>query len=565
MKKLFTIILSGIILSITTPRNLNAQSIQWIRDAGSTPFSAIENGTAIDADSNENAYVIGHLAIDSYFSNIFVPATQDGCLAKYNAAGVVQWVRTFGGPGAVDIQQSAVKVSLADNAVYVCGSFRTQFANPTVTFDSISFTNVANSRHGFLAKYDLNGNIQWMKHGGGIGLGAGYNDIDIDDHGRIVVVGTVDGTNNFDSLSITYDGGILLRYLPDGTLSNFIQLNDSSAVHQEAREVEVAPGSGNIYVGGAFFDSISLDNHTATSSTFSAFELKLDSNLTCQWLTTGGGTNGTFINGLAIDANENSFLAGQASGDTVQFGSHYFNGYTMFDHEIITLKIDPFGIPLWLRHGGSTANDEAWDIISDENGNTITTGYLGGNVLYADFDTIQLQIYTQSAHFFIARYDSNGNIAYAQIMGGGSDDAGLGLTLANDSTFFITGTAQSSAPWDGLQYVPCCLNPNLIVAKFHVTFPNISTGISDQMLTEYSIFPNPFTTSTTIEFNLTSAINVTINIYDVTGRVIQNLSSHEVQKGENKIRIDLSSYNNGVYFCKIKSTEKMQTLKLLKQ
>ena len=565
MKQIFTTLLSGIILMLTIHQNLNAQSIRWIRDAGSTPFSAIENGTAIDADENENAYVIGHLSIDSYFSTLFVPAHEDGCLAKYDANGIVQWVRTFGGPGAVDIQQSAVKVSLTDNAVYVCGAFRTQFANPTVTFDSISYTYAGNSRHGFLAKYDLNGNIQWMKHGGGIGLGAGFNDLDIDEQGRIVVVGTVDGTNLFDTLSLTYDGGILLRYLPNGTRTDLIQLNDISAVHQEAREVEVASGSRNIYVGGAFFDNITLNGITAAASVFNIFELKLDSNLTCQWLSSGGGTNGTYINGLAIDGNENSYITGYASGDTVKFDTHYFNGYTMSDNEVITLKLNSAGSPLWLRHGGSLKNDEALDIIADASGNTVITGFLGGNVLYANFDTIQVQIFTQSAHCFLASYDPNGLITFARIMGGGSDDAGLGLALANDSTFYLTGTAQSSAPWDTILYVPCCLDPNLIVAKFHNTFNNINTGLSELVSTEFSIFPNPFSNSTTLEFNFSNAKNVSINIYDITGRAVQNISIKEPIKGKNKIEIDLSKFKSGIYFCKLKSIEKTQTIKLVKE
>jgi hypothetical protein len=456
-------------LGIVTPSNLNAQSIEWMRDGGSTPFSANELGTAVGVDANGNSYSLGHLAIDSYISGLFVPAQQDGFLAKYNASGVIQWARTFGGPGFVDIQEAAVKVSPIDGAVYICGAFRTQIANSTVTFDGISFTYAGNSRHGFLAKYDASGNIIWMKHGGGTGgLGVGYNDLDIDDQGRIVVVGTADGTNVFDTQTLTYDGGILLRYLPDGTLANLIQLNNVTAEHQEAREVEVASGSGNIYVGGAFFGTIALNSFTATSAAFSAFALKLDATLNCQWLSNGGGTNSTYIRGLAIDSNENTYIAGNASGNTVSFGPHSFTGNTATDNEIITVKFNPQGAPQWLRHGGSIRNDEAWDIISDTSGNTIITGFLGGNILFANFDTVQVQIFTQSKHCFVARYDTNGNVVYAKRLGGGSDDVGVGLALANDSTFYLTGTTWGSAPWLNWNYVSCCLDPNFFVAKLNV-------------------------------------------------------------------------------------------------
>ncbi|WP_309642543.1 T9SS type A sorting domain-containing protein [Flavobacterium sp.] len=477
MNKKYSLVCIYFFLVSLVSNTLCAQSIEWMRDGGSTPFSANERGDAVAVDTNNNSYSLGHLAIDSYISGLFVPAHEDGFLAKYDASGNVQWVRTFGGPGFVDIQESSIKVSTADNAVYVCGSFRTQTANSVITFDGISFTYAGNSRHGFLAKYDLNGNIQWMRHGGGtVGLGTGYNDLDIDDQGRIVVVGTADGTNTFDSQTLTYDGGILIRYLPDGTLANLIQLNNTTAEHQEAREVEVAPGTGNIYVGGAFFGAIALNSFTANSFVFSVFELKLDANLTCQWLSNGGGTYGSWINGLAIDANENSYIAGHASGTTVSFGPHTFNGYTASDSEIITVKFNPEGVPQWLRHGGSLRNDEAWDIISDTSGNTVITGFLGGNVLTANFDSISVTLFTQSKHCFIARYDTDGNIVYAKRLGGGSDDVGLGLALANENTFYLTGTTWGSTLWGNWNYQSCCLDPNFFVAKFNDTFNQAITN-----------------------------------------------------------------------------------------
>ncbi len=455
-------------IGIFTPSNVKSQSIEWMRDGGSTPFSANDLGTAVATDGNGNSYSLGHLAIDSYISGLFVPAQQDGFLAKYNGSGVIQWARTFGGPGFVDIQEASVKVSPIDGAIYICGAFRTQIANSTVTFDGISFTYAGNSRHGFLAKYDASGNIIWMKHGGGTGgLGVGYNDLDIDDQGRIVVVGTADGTNVFDTQTLTYDGGILMRYLPDGTLENVMQLNNTTAEHQEAREVEVAPGTGNIYVGGAFFGTIALNSFTANSAAFSAFALKLDVNLNCQWLSNGGGTYSTYIRGLAIDSNENIYITGNASGSTVNFGPHSFTGNTATDNEIITVKFNPQGVPQWLRHGGSIRNDEAWDIISDASGNTIITGFLGGNILFANFDTVQVQLFTQSKHCFVARYDTNGNVVYAKRLGGGSDDVGLGLALVNDTTFYLTGTTWGSAPWLNWNYVSCCRDPNFFVIKFN--------------------------------------------------------------------------------------------------
>ncbi|MBK9196081.1 MAG: T9SS type A sorting domain-containing protein [Flavobacteriales bacterium] len=537
--------------SITTPLfvillafQAKSQSIQWMRDAGSTPFSGNEHGDAVDTDANGNAYVLGHLSIDSQFSGLPVQAHQDGCIAKYNTLGVVLWVRTFGGPGFVDIQETAVKVSTADNAVYTCGLMRTQFANPTVYFGTDSFTYNGNSLHAFLVKYDLDGNFQWMRHGGGTPYGARFNDLDIDDQGRIVAVGSADGTNVFDGQTIisTANKGVLARYLPDGTLTDLLLLADS-ANSQQATAVEVAPITGNIYVGGGFWGELQLDGSSVYAPTSSTFTLKLDDALTAQWITAGGGNNTTYgssLEGLAIDAMENSYITGECSGDTVIFGAHSFIGHTFYDDEVFTAKLDPNGIVLWLRRGGSEQNDEALDIIADAQGNTVITGMLGGNIPYAVFDGIQVDIVSQSLHCFIARYDANGQIMYAERMGGGSDDVGFGLALANDSTFYLTGSTWGSTQWLNWNYVSCCADPNLFIAKLNDTFNDISTGSLEITERASGLWPNP---ASGMLFIHSARVNMPVEVFDALGqRIISTRTGI----------IDVSAWSEGIYFVRVK-------------
>ncbi len=531
----------------------NAQSIAWMRDAGSTPFSASEHGQAVDVDTDGNSYVLGHLTIDSQFSGLPVQAHQDGCIAKYDMSGAVQWVRTFGGPGFVDIQETAVKVSTADNAVYACGLMRTQFANPTVYFGTDSFTYNGNSLHAFLVKYDLDGNFQWMRHGGGTPYGARFNDLDIDDQGRIVAVGSADGTNVFDGQTIISNAnkGVLARYLPDGTLTDLVLLADS-ANSQQAMAVEVAPISGNIYIGGGFWGEFQLDGSAVYAPTSSTFTLKLDDALNGQWVTAGGGNNTTYgsgLEGLAIDAAENCYITGECSGDTVTFGAHTFIGHTFYDDEVFTAKLDPSGVVQWLRRGGSEQNDEALDIIADAQGNTVITGFLGGNIPYADFDGIQVDIVSQSIHCFLARYDANGQIIYAERMGGGSDDAGFGLGLANDSTFFLTGTTWGSTQWLNWNYVSCCADPNLFVAKVHDLSNNLSTGTPELAVLVNGIWPNPARDKVLLG---TIRSNTPVEVFDAIGqRIIATRAS----------TIDVSAWSEGVYFVKVEG----QTQRLVVQ
>ena len=79
-----------------------------------------------------------------------------------------------------------------------------------------------------------------------------------------------------------------------------------------------------------------------------------------------------------------------------------------------------------------------------------------------------------------------------------------------------------------------------------------------------AIYPNPLTASTTLAFNLSHTKNISISILDVVGRTVQTIPTKILQSGENKITIDLTELNSGIYFCQIITVGRNQTVKLIK-
>jgi photosystem II stability/assembly factor-like uncharacterized protein len=83
-----------------------------------------------------------------------------------------------------------------------------------------------------------------------------------------------------------------------------------------------------------------------------------------------------------------------------------------------------------------------------------------------------------------------------------------------------------------------------------------TTGISDfsdEITKSYSLeqnYPNPFSSSTQIVYNLTRSSNITLTIYDLSGRKIQTLVDEFKTAGEHTIDWDASHLCNGLYFCK---------------
>ena len=84
----------------------------------------------------------------------------------------------------------------------------------------------------------------------------------------------------------------------------------------------------------------------------------------------------------------------------------------------------------------------------------------------------------------------------------------------------------------------------------------INTGILNDVeipenISISSVYPNPFNPSTNIEFSLDRAGDVNIGIYDINGRLVQELVQDNFSKGIYSIDWNASMYPSGVYFVKI--------------
>ncbi|MGF1671287.1 MAG: T9SS type A sorting domain-containing protein, partial [Balneolaceae bacterium] len=66
-------------------------------------------------------------------------------------------------------------------------------------------------------------------------------------------------------------------------------------------------------------------------------------------------------------------------------------------------------------------------------------------------------------------------------------------------------------------------------------------------------FPNPFNPSTVIRFQLPESQNVTLKVYDITGRLVTTLVDGVRSAGTNEIRFDASNLSSGVYLYRLQS------------
>jgi PKD repeat protein len=101
------------------------------------------------------------------------------------------------------------------------------------------------------------------------------------------------------------------------------------------------------------------------------------------------------------------------------------------------------------------------------------------------------------------------------------------------------------------------------ILSINVIAPGISTAVENIQVNNiiYTIYPNPNTGVFNIRFESAEEKNITINIYDLIGKIIY--SAEEKNNGSFVKNIQLDEVSNGIYFIKISSGSKVLTQKIV--
>lgn len=97
---------------------------------------------------------------------------------------------------------------------------------------------------------------------------------------------------------------------------------------------------------------------------------------------------------------------------------------------------------------------------------------------------------------------------------------------------------------------------------------DLLVGLEQQNLgvREFSLnqnYPNPFNPSTKIEFTLTKAGDVSLEVYDVNGKLVETLINGYMNAGTKNLSFNASHLSSGTYFYKISTNGYSETKKML--
>ncbi len=148
-----------------------------------------------------------------------------------------------------------------------------------------------------------------------------------------------------------------------------------------------------------------------------------------------------------------------------------------------------------------------------------------------------------------------GNVS-TDIIPGNPEDAAESVALQSDGKIVVAGFVTNNEA-NGIYFA---------LARYN---NYISTGILHLSSTPTSIliYPNPVHNTETLDYTLTNTETLTINLYDVTGRVIRNyMTGEKILSGEHKQQLNFDNLAAGSYILTISNAEgKTESVKIIRQ
>jgi len=188
-------------------------------------------------------------------------------------------------------------------------------------------------------------------------------------------------------------------------------------------------------------------------------------------------------------------------------------------------------------------------IKTDANGDLIWTeeivGYTGTSVIQTRDGEFAVGGYTNSANskMIILKIDSNATLQWLHNFGLADENMGNSIQQTTDGGFILTG----NSTWSGTQ------NTDVFLVKTDSLGNILSTGFSDpEEINKVDIYPNPFHSSTTVQFN-NPTNNADIIIYNQLGQVVKSITHISTQR----IEIYRDGLPSGIYFISITNNNKV--------
>ncbi len=409
-----------------------AQTPHWVRGAGSvTPDEAAD----IAIDANGNTYTTGYFTGFTSFGTLTLNSggVTDVFISKTTPQGVYEWAIKAGGTGS-------------DRSLAICAddagnSYVTGFYYGTATFESETITSLG-VQDIFIAKYDNNGALVWVKSAGGSGSDIG-NGIAVDGSGNVVVTGEFAGNASFGSQTLaSMNGSVDIFTVRLDANGNFLWAKKGSAPGID-RGIDLdCDGEGSIYVTGQFSDTITFDNTYDNNLNNAIFVVKYSPTGTELWFRKMGAGSMNVVSGIAVDAqNGNTYLTGDFTGNLIFFGTPNTTLSDPYANRIFLAKYNSIGTLQWAEADGSDSEITCRNLSLDASGNPYVVGTFKCR-LNAYADQYGQGTFNSVGYWdvFASKFNPSGTWQWSRSFGGRGDDYAAGIAVNTAGQAHVAGS-----------------------------------------------------------------------------------------------------------------------------
>lgn len=484
------------------------------------------------------------------------PGFADVYLVKYDPLGNVVWSKKFGGThhdGA-----SCVKVA-GDGSIYIAGGF-----NNNITIGDVTLTTALSAN--YMAKFNSDGELLWVKKASNTESGWGVQAIDLDADGNFYIAGSYNvSTLTFDDQTITFN-----NYLANSVMRVFFGKFDSGGNCLWLRCPNVTgqnlwgsisgsvsvDNQGRMAVTGRFHDptidfgGVALTKTAPYDYTSNIFVAQYDTDGTLQWAKNAGSIYENSAQGydLAHDASGNLFATGYFSSsmsfDGIQLSAG--GGSKQFLY-----KFSPEGTTLWgvAPQAQGSCGATGYSVDLDSSGNVYLAGMTSCSQLNF-WNNVTLTMQGQGG-LYVVKYNTEGQAQWARRSGEQNINNVACIKVLAPNELYVSGTFTSPTFTLGsIVLTKSASNFDMYLAKMYAQ----PLDADEFHRSDLTLYPNPVSSELFLD-KVASGLDFSIS--DVSGRV--------VLMGKTSVSpIPVDGFESGVYVLNLSGESGNQSVKFVK-
>ena len=405
-------------------------TFEWVAAGGGAKN---DKTRAVTFDREGNAFFAGETTDDGAFGDLKRTGLggMDFFVAKVSKEGRFLWVRSLGG-SLVD-RGYGVATDAAGNA-YVTGHYQSTDAQA----NGQPLPN-AGDYDIFVAKYDPEGTLLWIRTAGGKGYDYGHG-IVVDSKGDIVVTGAVAGEAKFGDVTVNVGSTtrpiFCAKYDADGTLK---WVKTTSGKFSGSGHGVGVDGKDSVYIGGSGGGAGSIGSVALEVAQGQAgIVLKLTPEGAGVWTASLPGVPSAGFHEIAVDAAGRTWCAGMFKG---VLNASPIKTTSDKDSDGVLAHFNPAGKLVWSHALQGPATDYCLGVATDNTGRCFVTGEFSATATFAG-QTLQSQGATD---IYTAAFDEKGRGEWLVPSGGIKGDNAYTMAWHPSGRIIFSGSCVAPA------------------------------------------------------------------------------------------------------------------------